>query len=76
MRYHFIPLSLVFLLGACASDPTAPPNEPQVDIGRDSPEPEPDQDAVLCLAKQASVSSSATKSASEAIRIPPVCPVL
>ncbi len=45
MRYPFIPLGLVFLLAACASDPTAPPNEPQVDVGLEAPDSRPDQES-------------------------------
>jgi hypothetical protein len=51
MRYPYTALVLVFFLFACEA-PTSPriasPN-PSVDQGRDSPEPNPNQDPVECL---------------------------
>jgi hypothetical protein len=52
MRYHFIPLGLVFgLLAGCGDDPTAPvtvePTGPQVDAGQ--AKPIPIKDPGLCL---------------------------
>jgi hypothetical protein len=40
MRYPYIALTVVFVLGACGQDPTAPIVTPQVEVSR-LPLPEP-----------------------------------
>ncbi len=75
MRYHFIPLGLVFLLAACGQDPTGPGTTPQVDVGGDFPKADPGKPPILCVKPPISALVSAQKSSVEDLRTHPVCTV-
>jgi len=48
MRYPYFALTVVFLLGACNQDPTAPTITPPVDVSRHVPPPEPNGHGGSC----------------------------
>jgi len=75
MRYHLIPLGLVFLLAGCGEDSTGPnvTPGPQVDAGRSTARPIPIQDPGLCLKQKIQLDSRIDQGGFELLPHP-VCP--
>jgi hypothetical protein len=75
MRYHFIPLGLVFLLAGCGQDPVGPSvtTKPQVDAGPNTAKPIPIVDPGLCLKQQIQLDARIDQGGFELLPHP-VCP--